>query len=87
MSDLSIERGVPMPPVVSTGKQKQPRVPRELASVMADMGVGDSVLVPLMKGTTSELAAAILDIARLHHRPWIFTTRQLEGGVRFWREA
>lgn len=74
MTDLKIEKDVPLPPR-SSGDSKK--------SVLWRMSVGDSVLVT--DASQSVVAARAKSVA--NRSGYKFATRKVEGGVRVWRVA
>lgn len=78
MSNFEIEKSVPLPPPPMRGR-KSAKYP------LADMGVGDSFLVPTMK--PEEKRQSLYQLVSLKGRSMgrRFVVRVVDGGVRVWR--
>ena len=70
MTEIEIEKGIPMPTVHGEGRSKYP---------IAAMQVGDSFFIPGKNFRVSTLTKQYRD------KDWGFTSRAENGGMRIWR--
>lgn len=80
---IEIESGIPIPVKAKVGR-KQAKYP------FAGLAVGDSFFVPVIPGKTlGETQRSISGSTGYHARKtgMRFTSRRVDGGVRFWRTA
>ena len=87
MSDIQIEKDIPIPPIPRSGGRHKGRWKRKYP--FPDMGIGDSFFVPAESKAAARSRANVLLISA---REWgardygfKFTTRTYEDGVRIWR--
>lgn len=76
MTEIKIEKGIPLPPRPRKGG-------RPVNSVFRQMEIGDSVFMD--KPTARAAGGYYGRVAR--ETGWKFTARTVEGGVRVWRIA
>lgn len=74
MSEFKIDKDLPIP-----RRRNGRRYP------WREMAVGDSVFIPCENGETPEKTVMRLGNSFVYARPFRFTRRREEGGVRVWR--